>query len=674
MRSTSIACLVLCLSSGALAAGTTTKPQSKPTHGVTRQPDPAVRRQVAGGPTADDMNAGAESPELAQLRAAERELFPPTAPLLGNAWPTELPSWRDPHAPEVHASGLPSPLPQSSKPAAEGGKDLSWLSQLALPDLPIRWDARVVRYLEMYKDDTRARGALAFWRKRAGRYKETIERVLRRKNLPLDLVWLAMIESGFDAAVRSPAGAVGLWQFMPETGRTYGLPQDRFVDERIDVTAATEAAAEFLSDLHRRFGSWELAMASYNMGYAGIVAAERRYNTNDFWQLSKLEGSLPWETTLYVPKILAAAIVMHNPKVFGLDAIVMDPAVEYDEVRAPFGVALSTIAQAANVPVKDVETLNPELRASRTPPKESDVAQAVLGQNLERGWTVRVPLGKGPLVIAALPKIKRDEVALERYVMRFGETLDQVAQAHGTTSAKLAEINAVGPGELVRGGSLILVPHAPVNVQTNVQANVQTPAADKPVVVVPMELFVYPGRKRVFYKVVVGDNVKEIADAMHVTVDELRRWNDVDPSGRLQEGMTLQAFVADGADLSRITLLAESDVRVLTVGSQDFFAYFEKNKRRFVVTARAGETVDAVGKRFGLSGSIMERINRRPRTDTLRDGETIVVYLPATTQAPTVPTVPTVTAPVQTAQASATLPTPLGMLPAPPRPDLLPKL
>ena len=563
----------------------------------------------------------------------------------------------------MHASGLstPPPVPQGT---AEGTKDVSWLAKLTLPDLPVRWDPRVVRYLEMYRDDARARGALTVWRKRAGRYKDAMERVLRRKNLPVDLVWLAMIESGFDPAARSPAGAMGLWQFMPETGRSYGLPQDRFVDERIDVAAATEAAADFLGDLHRRFGSWELAMASYNMGYAGVVAAERRYNTNDFWQLSKLEGSLPWETTLYVPKIIAAAIVMHNPKVFSLDAVPVDPAVEFDEVRAPFGMALSTLAQAVNVNVKDLEALNPELRASRTPPKESEVAQAVAGAS-DRGWNVRVPTGKGPMLVAALSKMKRDDVALERYVMRFGETLEQVAQAHGTTSGKLSEINAIAPGELVRGGTLLLVPHPPANLPHETASNA-APSADKPVVVVPTDLFVYPGRKRVFYKVVVGDTVKELADAMHVTVDDLRRWNDIDPAGRLQEGMTLQAFVPEGVDLSRIQLLAEKDVKVLPVGSDDFFAYFDKTKHRVVITAHAGETVESVGKRFGITGGVMERINRRSRSDTLREGETVVVYIPVTQPAPP---------PTQPATVTATNSVvPLDPLPAPPRPDLLPKL
>jgi membrane-bound lytic murein transglycosylase D len=646
----------LLLSGSALAAPT--KPIAKP---VTRAPDVAVRRQVAAGPTADDANVGAETAELAQLRAAERELFPPAAPSIGSAWPSELPTWHEPRV-EVHANGLPAPPPESHAPAAEGGRDLSWLSQLALPDLPVRWDARVVRYLELYKDDPRARGALVVWRRRAGKYKDAIERVLRRKNMPLDLVWLAMIESGFEPTARSPVGAVGLWQFMPETGRLYGLPQDRFLDERVDVTAETEAAADFLNDLHRRFGSWDFAMAAYNMGYAGLAAAERRYNTNDFWALSKLEGSLPWETTLYVPKILAAAVVMKNPKVFALDGIIPEAPLEWDEIRAPFGVALSAIAQAANVPVKDLEALNPELRAQRTPPKESDVAQAVLGQNNpEKGWPLRVPKDKGQAVIASLAKIKRDEIALERYVVRFGETIEQVAAARGTTAGKLAEINGVGPGELVRGGTLLLVPPA----KAATTATTASATSDKPVAVVPADLFVYPGRKRVFYKVAIGDTVKEIADAMHVTVDELRRWNDIDPSSRLQEGMTLQAFVQDGADLSKIALLAENDVRVLTVGSEEFFAYFDKTKKRIVVTAKAGETVDAIGKRFGVAGAAMEKINRRSRSDVLKDGDTVVVYVAATTAA-------TSTSTSASATTSTNGPGPLGALPTAPRVDLLP--
>ena len=628
-----------------------------PTHPAGR-PDPNVRHQVAGGPTADDAAGGAESPELRALREAERELFSPAAAGLSDPWPNELPYplARVDDAPRAHTSGLP-PAQIPSATTAEGGKDLSWLSQLSMPDLPVRWEPRLVRYLEFYKDDPRGKAIAALYARRSGRYKESIGRALRRKGLPQDLVWLAMIESAFDPVIRSPAGAIGLWQFMPETGKSYGLPQDRWVDERLDVDAATEAAADFLSDLNRRFGSWELAMASYNMGYGGVLSVVRRYNSNDFWALSRLEGSLPWETTLYVPKILAAAIVMKNPKVFGIDGITPDAPVEFDTVGVPFGVAFSAIAPVAGCTIRELELLNPELRASRTPPKESEAAPTVPSAAGDRLCRVRVPVGKGSVLTANLGKLRHDDAALDKVVLRFGETLDQVALAHGTTTAKLTEINAIGAGEVLRGGALLLVPHtaAPVAAASG--------AADKTPVVVPSDIFVYPNHKRVFYKILVGDTLPDVAQALHVSVDDLRRWNELDPASRLHEGMTVQAFVPDSVDLSKVVLLSENDVRVLVVGTEEFFAFWDtKGKRRLVVQAKAGDTLESVGKRYGVQASLMERINRRGRGDVLQNGETVVVYVAGNASVPATPAT----------HPGAAEPDPLGALPAAARPDLLP--
>ena len=106
---------------------------------------------------------------------------------------------------------------------------------------------------------------------------------------------------------------------MPEGARIYGLTVDRWIDERLDPERSTLAAARYLADLHTRFGSWELAFAAYNMGYGGLLSSIRKYNTNDFWELSRLESGMPLETALYVPKIVAMAIVARNRAVFGLD-------------------------------------------------------------------------------------------------------------------------------------------------------------------------------------------------------------------------------------------------------------------------------------------------------------------------------------------------------------------
>jgi membrane-bound lytic murein transglycosylase D len=629
---------------------------------------------------------GAETPELRALHDAERELFPPAMPGLGASWPDQLPSplSATESAPRVHASGLPPGPSPSSPPLAEGGKDLSWLAHLELPDIPVRWDARVVRYLEFYKEDPRGRQLFSFWLRRSGRYREAIRRSFRKKALPEDLSWIAMVESGYEPTARSPAGAVGLWQFMPETAKLYGLGVDRWVDQRMNVVAATDAAAEFMGDLYRRFGAWELAIASYNMGYAGTMAIVRRYNTNDYWALARLEGALPWETTLYVPKLVAIAIVGKNLQTFGFADVVPDPAPDLEEIKIAPGTQLSAVAQAAGVTTKEIESYNLELRAGRTPPPvdADDGAARGTPQAVESAYyPVKVPRGKGAPALAVLAKTRGQTPVLERYVVRFGETLDQIAAARRVTASRIVELNAIAPGEVVRGGTVLLLPKgSPPPAATAVavtEAQGSGPAATKPVVIVPPDLFVYSDRRRVFYRVVVGDTVREVADAFRVTVDDLRRWNDLDPAARLLEGMTLQVFVPANADLSRVSVLAENEAHVVPTGSQEFFEYWEgvKGKHRVVVSAKVGETVEAIGKRYGVSAASMERINRRGRGEALKGGENVVVYVPPP---PGALGIPAKQGPSQGAFADGrpaqVEPVPNGPLPAAPYPEGLPPL
>jgi membrane-bound lytic murein transglycosylase D len=639
--------------------------------------DAGIRRSVSGGPTYDDAALGADTPELRALHAAERELFPPASAAGFAPWPSELPLpvAAGEERPRVHASGLPPNPFFAPPPASEGGKDTSWLAKLDQPDIPVRWDGRVIRYLEFFKDDPRGRATFSTWLRRSGRYTSTIRRVLKKKGLPEDLTWLAMIESGFEPSARSPVGAVGLWQFMPETGKIYGLTADRWCDQRMSVAAATESAADFLADLYRRFGSWDLAMAAYNLGYGGMLSVVRRFNTNDFWALSRLEGSLPWETTLYVPKILAAAIVTRNLAAFGFQDVTFEPSLEGEEVPVAPGTALATVAQSCGASTKDVEMLNPELRASRTPPGQDD-------------WRVHVPAGKASGCGAALARVRKETPVQERYVVRFGESLEQIAQARRVPVAKLVEMNGIAPGEVVRGGTVLLVPPPRPDGASDgakpagnaVSGKSASLDGDRPVVVVPPDLFVYPDRRRVFYRVQLGDTLREISAVFKVSVDDLRRWNEVDPAARLVEGMSLQVFAGRDVDLARVAVQDERDVRVVTSGSEDFFAHFDdKGRRRVVVTAKAGETLDVIGKRHGCAGGLMERINRRGRSEVLAEGERVVVWIPGPgapkgAAASSASALALAGTPDAVASHDGATPTPTPPLGAPPAPDRLPAL
>ena len=573
-------------------------------------PDDAARRSIAGGPTAEDASKSAESPELKALREAEREVFSPAAPRPGNPWPNEAPYPVpiDPDRPAVHASGLPpSATPRDAvADQLDREPELAWIKNLKLPDLPVRWDARVIRYLQFFRDDPRGRSTAAYGWRRSGKYGESIRKSLRAERVPEALMWVAMVESGFDPVARSSAGAAGLFQFTPDGGSVYGLRVERGLDERLDPVKSTTAAAKYLSDLQRRFGTWEMALAAYNMGFGGLLAAVRKYNTNDYWELSRLEAGIPWETTLYVPKIIAMAVVAENPAVFGLEPLPRDPAVAFDEVKVHGGVSTEAIAVAAGVKSTDVEALNPQLRAKRTPWDEK----------ADQTFSVRIPPGKGAEASRRVEQLSAD-VRLERYTVRFGQTVEAIAQEIGISRSRLAELNGMSAGELLRPGDTVFVP-----------AGLPRHPAERPTVVAPASPTAIAGMKRVFYRVIPGDRLRAIATAFSVLADDLRGWNAVDPSARLQEGMTLQVFVPPDQDLSAIAVIREEDATILTVGTDAFFTWFEaqKGRRRVSITVGPNDNWKTISAKYGISVGMLERINRRGRDKPFVPGETILVY------------------------------------------------
>ncbi|WP_438035467.1 transglycosylase SLT domain-containing protein [Sorangium sp. So ce204] len=614
-------------------AAARSKPSKKGAAKITRKagepgaPDEAARRVIAGTATPAGASTG-ESPELRTLRAIDLALFPGAAPSAGPAWPVDGTLLLGAGEPRLEVSGLP-PAGLPAPPAeAEETRDISWLRQLELPEIPVRWDGRVVRYLEYYKNDPRGRSAVVIWIKKSGRYGAAIRRVLREQGLPEDLLWLSLVESGFDPTIHSPAGAAGLWQFMPEGARIYGLTVDRWVDERLDPERSTLAAARYLSDLRRRFGGWELAFAAYNMGYGGLLASIRKYNTNDFWELSRLEAGMPLETALYVPKILAIAIVARNPAVFGCDDVELDPAVTFDKISLGSGVSLQAVAAASGAAAPEIEALNPQLVAKRTPPSPVDAKE-------QARWEVRVPAGAGARAAKSMPKLLEREPKLERYLVRWGESLDDIATFRRTTRWALQTLNGLRAGEPVRPGALLFVPAAEgvgaAAAEHLLASGAPLSSEGKPVVVVPAQRFSYEGRRRVFYRVVAGDTLRDLAAVLSVTPDEICRWNTLAPGASLHEGMTLQLFVPRSQRHDGVFLLDEGGARVIEVGSEEFFTHFEglKGRKRIEIAVREGDSFSKIASRYGLSVGSLERINQRSRRSPLMPGDRLVVYVPA---------------------------------------------
>jgi membrane-bound lytic murein transglycosylase D len=628
--------------SGAIAfAATEASPRRKTTGSVksaastlsTGAESVSERRAVRGVPV-DELGVS-ESTELRELRRFEEQAFS-----RGDA--------PDAIDPEAGATGLrgrwsgtgdvPAELrtPETSQrtPPPAGEPDSDWLRTLKSPELPVRWDPQVLRYLDYFRGDAKGRAVMANWLRRAGRYREMVEKILDRYGLPKDLFYVAMVESGFDSSARSRTGAGGIWQFMPSAARTYGLEISYWTDGRRDPERSADAAARYLKDLYVRFGSWPLVFAAYNAGYGAVLTSITRYNTNDYWELCRHESGLPWESSIYVPKIMAAAIIGHNLEAFGFADITPDPPFAFDRVDAPAGTTFTALARASGTRPEVIASLNGHLLRERTPPDRGVVA-------------VRIPVGTTALYSEAFERSRSAADRVDTVVLRFGETIDEVAKARGLAPRVLRRLNGVKDSAELRAGVTIVVPSRPVVVASaskTAPADEASDAVDKTehagvadgpddeqtIVAVPDRVFSYDGRERVFYRTRDGDSIDEIAETFSVLGDDLIEWNNLDPTAKLQPRLVLQIYVRKDFDPAGVLLLDPARVRVVTLGSEEFLELetARRGKKRLFYTAKVGDTLVRVGRRYGLTAGDLARINRFSYNTELHDGQKIVVYSP----------------------------------------------
>lgn len=491
----------------------------------------------------------------------------------------------------------------------------SWMADLTRPDLPLRWNDRLVDYLRYFRDRDPGRALMRGWLRRAGRYETRLRRILAEVGVPEDLCFVALAESGFNPRVRSRVGAAGLWQFMEATGNVYGLHQDFWVDERFDVDKSSYAAAAYLSDLHARFGSWELALAAFNGGYGLVMTAISRHNTNSFWALTKIESGLPYASVNYVPKIIAAALVGRNREAlgYGPEALTPDPALDWVEVKLAHSTRLSDLARLLDTDPKILAEINGAFIRGRTPP--------------QRGATVRIPRDKAEAFGQVRPQLQalwRDEGTV---VVEHGQALATIARRHGIDEKRLRRLNGIRDSAEVRGGVVLVVPKSRPSA-TGPSASAQTPPP--PLAAVP-PLSPGSGQRLVFFETNRASTPPDLERALAVRWSDLVRWNDLDPRARLQSGLMLQVMVPQDFDAAArgVTLYERDQVQHVIRGSR---AHLEaeldrRGKRRRGYRVRKGDTLKTIGARYGLSLGDLSRINQVPRNHAPAVGDLLVVYV-----------------------------------------------
>ncbi|MFN0062379.1 MAG: LysM peptidoglycan-binding domain-containing protein [Myxococcaceae bacterium] len=414
-------------------------------------------------------------------------------------------------------------------------------------DIPVELQPVVAQYIEFFRGA--GRKWFRKWMSRATRYVPMMQSLLEKEGMPKDTVYLAMIESGFSAQAYSRARAAGPWQFIPSTGKRFGLKQDFWVDERRDPIKATVSASRYLLELHRQFGHWYLAWAGYNAGGGRIQRAINRVGSRDFWKLAETRW-LAKETKHYVPKLIAAALVAKHPESFGFQLAefeTMSP-LAYEEVQLVDPVDLEVVAKAAEVPLSEVRELNPELKRWCTPPASKT-----------KPYVLRLPQGAAPKFAENFPKIApKERLTFVVHRIQKGDTLSQIAKRYGTAPEPILQLNRLTSARRLRIHSDLVVPiprrgselgeGAPVLARHISRARREGYVAPKPEDEVPagtprtpaspgeVKTETVDGKTRVTYTVQEGDSLWGIGQRFGVSVADLRQWNDLGPRAKLQLG------------------------------------------------------------------------------------------------------------------------------------------
>jgi membrane-bound lytic murein transglycosylase D len=356
----------------------------------------------------------------------------------------------------------------------------------------------------------RGRSTMESGLRRSGRFMKMARQIFREEGVPEDITWLGQVESAWRPKAMSWAAASGLWQFIPGTGRTYGLRQTAWVDERNSFEKATRASARYLKDLAKHFnGDWNLAMAAYNTGQGNIDRAISRAGSANFW---KIYPYIAQETKNYVPNILATILIAKNPEKYGFRNIQREPSMAYDVVQVPNATSLELIAQATDTSVPYLREINPELRRDTTPRGEA--------------YHVRIPGGKAKQFVAILSRIPgsaRESAAIVSVAP--GEDLEAVSRRTGISLAQLQQMNG-GTDKAV--GNKIVVPKNNVQLTSIIRPKLPTeaPAGGGAVVKV---------RARA------GDTVAKIAERFNFSPDAVARLNGgIAPDAELQSGQEIK--------------------------------------------------------------------------------------------------------------------------------------
>lgn len=456
-------------------------------------------------------------------------------------------------------------------------------------DFPVVMNKQVALYLELFQGKQRTQ--FGRWLSKSGAYRQMIEHELEEAGLPKDLIYLSMIESGFNQMAFSSAKAVGLWQFMQATGKQYNLEIDRYVDERRNALKSTRAAATYLADLYSEFGDWHLAVAAYNAGPGKIRNGLKECNVDNFWDLAS-KNYLQMETKRYVPKLIAALIIARQPEKYGFSDITYNEPIRYDTITIGPGMSFDAIALISGSNVKTIKVLNRELRQGRTPPDRAR-------------YRINIPFDTATLAqknISRLHSVVSTEY--KSHKIRKGESLSKICNRYGINKTTLLKVNNLRSAKLVTGKTL-RIPYSTVTYRLMPEGS-GTMAAYRD--------------SLVLHHIQPGDTISKIAKKYNVPPAMIVSWNGLKNSHSIRAGNQLALYIDDGKSpsvKSPSVAAADTEIKKPSLDTGVAFLSADKQKSR-PAPARAsyqwysvknGDSLWTISRKFSATTADIKKWN-----------------------------------------------------------------
>ena len=451
-------------------------------------------------------------------------------------------------------------------------------------DFPVVFNKKVNMYLDLFQNSQREQ--FSRWLARSAMYRPMIEKELTEAGLPKDLLYLAMIESGYNQLACSSANAVGLWQFMRPTGEQYDLQVNKYVDERRDPLKSTRAAVTYLSDLYQEFNDWHLAVAAYNGGPGTIRNGLKMYDVDNFWDLAGKEY-LALETKRYVPKLIAALLIARNPAKYGFTDIAYAAPLHPDTITVGPGMSLEAIALISNSTAQKIQSLNQELRLGKTP------------LNTAR-YEVKIPEDTAGLATRNLSRLQSVvSVSYKTHKVAKGDTLSKISRKYNVNRTTLLKVNDLHSSKLAYGRKL-RVPYNTITYQLLPKGSSGAKTAY--------------ANSLVLHRVKKGETLSKIANRYNVPPQMIVTWNQLKNAHSIRAGQQLSLYIdrpgKNGAIKSVNTLAATTPIRSIAPRAHKNLLLQPEAESPFArYSVQDGDSLWAISRKFSASPAEIKKWN-----------------------------------------------------------------